>query len=108
MGGRATTVRRRETTVSCIITSCISEESLRLNEPRAVGNAINTAGVRGSPVSTMNVSTTDTVSSVYSSNITTPTVVLGDRLLIQSHKPTLSQVILFLFHRRENSVEKTS
>ena len=48
-------------------------ELLRPNEPRAVGNAINTAGIRrgmGSPVSTMNVSTTDTVSSVHS--LTTP------------------------------------
>ena len=40
-----------------------------------MGNAINSAGMRrgmGISVSTMNVRTTDTVSSVLSSNITTP------------------------------------
>ena len=49
--------------------------TLAANEPRARGNVINTGGVRmgmGSPVSIMNVRTTDTVSSAYSSRITTP------------------------------------
>ena len=67
--------RRQRSVVSSPVVAPINNELLRPNEPRAVGNAVNTAGIRrgmDSPLSTMNVSTTDTVSSVHSSNITTP------------------------------------
>ena len=67
--------------LSLPVVSASINELLRPNEPRAVGNVISTAGKgMGSPVSAMNVRTTDTASSVHSSNITAPNA--GDRLLI--------------------------
>ena len=54
--------------VSLPVVSPSNNESLRPNEPRAVGNAINTAGVRrgmGSLVSSINARTTNTVNSVH-------------------------------------------
>ena len=116
MGGRTKTVRRKETTVSYIITNVApsNNNSLRLNEPGDVGTVINTAGTRGgmgSPVSTMNVSTTDSVSGVNSSNSTTPSAGGQVTYCIQSHKSTHSHVVclnLWLLHRWENSVGKVS
>ena len=90
MGGRTKTVRRKETTVSCIITNVApnNNDSLRPNEPGAVGTVINTAGTRGemgSPVSTMNVNTTESVSGVNSNNSTTPSAGGQVTYCIQSH-----------------------
>ena len=78
-----------------------------------MGNVIDTTGVRrgmGSPVSTMNVTTTDTMSSAHSSNITTPSA--GEQVTNSVLKDyTLSHVIylnLWLFHHWENSVGNMS